>query len=575
MRSDHCAELPGLYGVFILSSLMFDGRPANAVLELAAEAVQSLSKCSTETAYRLVDGSLLPNSDREPPLDSALDAAVAAGIGVDREVVLPDSNWRYAITLRTTDAVKGVLVVRAADPVSGHELVLLKVLAQLTATAMESAEVIERERRQHIQLRELTERHEKTIDRLSRSVAELKRREHIQRALTNPSGSADAAGIARALHDLTSLPVSIEDSFGNLRAWSPAPIPPAYRAIGASNREDVLRCAGATGQHGQCGNRIFSLIRAKADVLGVVVLHDPEGRADRFDVFALEYAAAVLAAEFSHQRSLAEAELRLSRDLVDDLLAGTDDATAHARGEALGYNLRRPHRVTILQWAAEIDGELIARSATRWATSAGLHPLCARRQSMTVLLTEDVAQPRSLYRAVSAAVGNGRGWIAIGSVALTPSELPRSFAEARRTLRMQKASVGRHGFRRFDDLGVCRILDPSDNSPGVREFLAEWLGPLMAYDQDKNADLVNTLARYLDSGGNYDQAASALNIHRSTLRYRLGRIRDISGRDLQHVETRLNLHLATKVAEMLGATQSLILVSSTSGRAPSNEGMPA
>ena len=46
---------------------------------------------------------------------------------------------------------------------------------------------------------------------------------------------------------------------------------------------------------------------------------------------------------------------------------------------------------------------------------------------------------------------------------------------------------------------------------------------------EKNADLVNTLARYLDAGGNYDQTSRALSIHRSTLRYRLGRIREISG----------------------------------------------
>jgi DNA-binding PucR family transcriptional regulator len=108
--------------------------------------------------------------------------------------------------------------------------------------------------------------------------------------------------------------------------------------------------------------------------------------------------------------------------------------------------------------------------------------------------------------------------------------------------------------RRFDDLGVCRILDPTHSGPEVRQFLAQWLGPLVAYDHEKNTELLSTLARYLDSGGNYDQTSGALNIHRSTLRYRLGRIRDISGHDLQDVETRLNLHLATRVFEMVEIT---------------------
>ncbi|MCW2749272.1 MAG: hypothetical protein JWR83_382, partial [Aeromicrobium sp.] len=408
---DHRAELPSLYGVFVLSPLMFDDRPADAILELAADAVQSLVTCCTEAVYRMVNGSLVDNRDPDRPLDSGLDAAVAARMGVDHEIVLPDSKWRYAITLRTMKTVTGVLVVRARDPACSHELVLLKVLAQQAAAAMASADLIERERRQRIQLGELTDKHEKTIHRLSRSVAELERREHIHRALTNVSGSATGeAGTADTLHELTSLTVSVEDIFGNLRAWSPGRAPGTYRAVGGGNREDVLRYAGANGQHSQYGDRIFSLIRPKTDVLGVVVLHDPQRRADRLDIFALEYAAAVLAVELSHQRSLAETELRLRRDLVDDLLAGTDDAGAYSRGEALGYNLRRPHRVTILQWNPESDGDLVARSAGRWATAAGLHPLCARRPSMTILLTEDLPEPSSLHRAISAAVGSSRGW---------------------------------------------------------------------------------------------------------------------------------------------------------------------
>lgn len=80
----------------------------------------------------------------------------------------------------------------------------------------------------------------------------------------------------------------------------------------------------------------------------------------------------------------------------------------------------------------------------------------------------------------------------------------------------------------------------------------EWLGALLTYDHNKQSELIKTLAHYLESGGNYDSAAQSLNIHRSTLRYRLGRIRDISGRDLQDVDTRLNLHLATRVLDVIG-----------------------
>lgn len=551
-------QLSSLYGVFVFSSLMFDGRPADAVLDLAAEAVQSLGKCCTDRVYRVVDGSLIDSRDPHRPLDTDLDAAVCESMGVDQEIALPDLQWRYAITLRTLTSITGVLVVRASAAASCQELLLLKVIAQQTAAAMASADLIERERGQRLRLKELTDERAGTIHRLSQSVAELERRELIHKALTAASGSGTGeAGIADTLYELTSLTVSVEDVFGNLRAWSPGPSPATYQPVGGGNREDLLRRAAANGQHTRYGHWTFSLIRPKTDALGVIVLHDPDRRADRLDIFALQYAAAVLAIELSHQRSLAETELRLSRDLVDDLLAGTDDASAYCRAEALGHNLRIPHRVTVLEWNAQIDSDLVARSASRWAAAAGLHPLCARHRSTTILITEDLPDPLSLHRAISVAVGSSRGWIGIGSVATSPSELPRSFSEAQRALRIQKASLGQYGVRCFDDLGVCRILDLSHGAPEVRAFLAEWLGRLTAYDREKNTELVNTLARYLDFGGNYDQTADALNIHRSTLRYRLGRIREISGRDLQDVDTRLNLHLATRVFEMTATTDTI------------------
>jgi DNA-binding PucR family transcriptional regulator len=169
------------------------------------------------------------------------------------------------------------------------------------------------------------------------------------------------------------------------------------------------------------------------------------------------------------------------------------------------------------------------------------------------LLTDGAPEPSSLYRAIAADVTSEQGSIGIGSAVATPSELPRSFAEAQRALQVQKESMTPYGGRRFEDLGLYRILDRTSDRPEVHDFVMEWLGPLLSYDREKNADLVMTLTHYLDCGGNYDAAAQSLVIHRSTLRYRLGRIRDISGRDLQDVDDRLNLHLATRIIRITGA----------------------
>lgn len=120
-----------------------------------------------------------------------------------------------------------------------------------------------------------------------------------------------------------------------------------------------------------------------------------------------------------------------------------------------------------------------------------------------------------------------------------------------RALNIRQKSRTPNGVTSFEQLGVYRILDTGQNRAEMRAFVQEWLGPLLDYDRTKNSDLVRTLSQYLECGGNYDETAAALIIHRSTLRYRLGRIKEITGLDLHDVNNRLNLHLAARAWQVL------------------------
>lgn len=98
----------------------------------------------------------------------------------------------------------------------------------------------------------------------------------------------------------------------------------------------------------------------------------------------------------------------------------------------------------------------------------------------------------------------------------------------------------------FGELGVFRVLAAASTNPELQLFVQGWLGSLLDYDELHGSDLVPTLSAFLESGGHYDRTASARNIHRSTLRYRLSRIRELSGMDLNDIDTRFNLHVATR-----------------------------
>lgn len=81
--------------------------------------------------------------------------------------------------------------------------------------------------------------------------------------------------------------------------------------------------------------------------------------------------------------------------------------------------------------------------------------------------------------------------------------------------------------------------------------MQRWIGALLDYDRQRSSDLVRTLFHYLDQGGRYEATANALIVHRNTLKYRLQRIRQITGLDLSDPETSFNLQLATRAWQTL------------------------
>jgi DNA-binding PucR family transcriptional regulator len=122
---------------------------------------------------------------------------------------------------------------------------------------------------------------------------------------------------------------------------------------------------------------------------------------------------------------------------------------------------------------------------------------------------------------------------------------------ARRAMNIRLNSAQPHGAYDYDELGFYHLVDAAHSAGVANGYVRQWLGALMDYDAAKNSDLVLTLGQYLECGGNYDESAAALHVHRSTLRYRLGRITDLTGSDLRDVDTRFNLHAATRVWRFL------------------------
>jgi DNA-binding PucR family transcriptional regulator len=257
--------------------------------------------------------------------------------------------------------------------------------------------------------------------------------------------------------------------------------------------------------------------------------------------------------ELARIQSLAETELRVRRDLVEDLLTGIDEESALARAQALGYDLERPHRVVIADSGTRRDRDTVFHAVRRAARDAVVGSLLVSRGDTVVVLADHDASWGEFRAAVREELDGDRCRVGVGGLCERAADYPRSYREAHVALKLQDTAHVGDQVTAFDQLGVYRILAAGDDPGTVEPFVREWLGPLLDYDAAKDSDLVATLAAYLEHSGSYDPAAEALSVHRNTLKYRLQRIKQISGHDLSHPDTRFNLQLATRAWQTLAA----------------------
>jgi sugar diacid utilization regulator len=106
----------------------------------------------------------------------------------------------------------------------------------------------------------------------------------------------------------------------------------------------------------------------------------------------------------------------------------------------------------------------------------------------------------------------------------------------------------------FEDTGAYRLLLPamSEDAGELQRFFAETIAPLVAYDEQYETDLVQTLETFLDADGNVAGTAQRLFTHRHTVRYRLERVRDLTGLDVSSTDGREKLGLGLKAMRVLG-----------------------
>jgi sugar diacid utilization regulator len=526
--------------MLVLAMLLTQQDSQDIILHHVANAVESLGSYTTEGIFldgRWQDVRIAGRKAASPP------AGVNAAEG--GPVTLADVPWSWAYSLSSRHGPAGYLVVGALAPPAESERFLLQVLAQQAGVALANARLHSRaqEQAEELRLANLT---------LVRSMG-------IHDRLTQVAlGGEGQAGIAQAVYELTDCPVAIEDRFGNLLAWAGPDEPDHYPKADPAQRDRLLDWAvAATGPVRQ-GERLISVAALGGSPVAVLVLHDPAGTAADAGRVAVEHATTVLTMEIARLQSVAQGEARMRTNLVLELVgdSGADPAALLNQAQTLGYDLVREHRVVLVEPAGtrRDDGsDLFFHAVGRAARAVGAGSLLAPRLHDVIVLADTEVRWDLFWARVVTEMHDGRCRIGVGGRVLELDRFPHSCREAELALRMQRTAGGPGRITLFDDLGIYKILATTGDTSAMDRFVTEWLGPLIDYDAEHGTPLVLTLSEYLDCGGNYDASAKALSVHRSTLKYRLRRIRQVSGHDLGLPGVQFNLQVATHAWRTLQA----------------------
>jgi PucR family transcriptional regulator, purine catabolism regulatory protein len=287
----------------------------------------------------------------------------------------------------------------------------------------------------------------------------------------------------------------------------------------------------------------------------LVAVRDSGGLAD-LERLVLQQAVTVVALELMRQRVVRETERRLAGDVLADALAGrVEGRELEARLRPFGIGEAAAVLVFEVDDPLAAEAPLAAALARAGAAALVAVPEAAARErrppARLVCAAVDRGDPVELARAGRAALGGAVR--AAASRARPAAELRTSFHEARCALEAARLRDGdAPDVATHRDLGAFQLLLGLHDEDALRAYRESVLGPLERDAGEYGDELVRSLEAFIEENGQWERAARALPCHRHTLRYRIRRVEELTGRDLGSARDRVELWLALRARELVG-----------------------
>ncbi|MEI4789727.1 sugar diacid recognition domain-containing protein [Bacillus sp. FJAT-53060] len=242
---------------------------------------------------------------------------------------------------------------------------------------------------------------------------------------------------------------------------------------------------------------------------------------------------------------------RIESEIVNQLISQSDvgDHQLKNRAAWLGMDLDKRRMAVVFQPVPSSEDTVhkmmhaiqYDKNPTDLLGMTFLHELILLRQPIREHSLKHVIE--QLQRTMTRAVG-GQVLVGAGNVADDMNQLPLSFQQARDALRLGKVLDPGESMYFFDSYQLESLFMRA----GVTEeenWWSDFYKPLI-----QETELVLTLKVYIEEGGDSQRIVDRLFIHRNTLRYRLDKIKAMTGKDPRHVKQLMELYMAQLMIQL-------------------------
>ena len=309
--------------------------------------------------------------------------------------------------------------------------------------------------------------------------------------------------------------------------------------------------------------RLVSPIVSGDRARGYLSIIGPAGRLDLLDNLTVEHGAAACALEMAKAKAVSEAKKSLRGDFLEGILAGTLPSEESERlAGRLDHDTRPPHMIMTLSWYGENPPSIRRLETTlSWLLTNHTRPalvhVYAGHHLCVFQSLKDITDPEPSFelarRIIEQVEAEFPAASLIGGLSGPTEDLaewPRVYREAIQAMDVGQRLNLRNQIVEYNSLGVYRLLSELEDNDAVRKFAMQIIGPLVQYDRDHRGSLVQTLSAYFSHHGNISQTAESLFVHRNTLLYRMDRIQELTGQDLNNADMRLALQLSLKLWQL-------------------------